>query len=201
MLLNHDFAEILSTMKGITSQDITNLSDDLNSLALIDAKSRQPVMLATNDYSTILQTILGIGHPIQTPEPAQVALADGTRPDSRHGLTHKAKPRFVGTYGVGNTVGPYAGDPLGGFNSNKVIMQLLDSNGTLLGQSKVNPVNGDYVIKVKEPLSSGTYVFYTRALDQYGHFSNLSPPYLLKVGLGTPKATIVGKSTPKGPAT
>jgi hypothetical protein len=197
--LSHDFQMVLST-SGATDQQVANLVDDMNTLTQIDSQSKQPVYLATNDYSLVLQTFLGIGRPIQLPAAPQIAQVDGTRADVSHGTTPKIDPRLVGTYGVGNSVGVYAGSPSGGFNSTGVTMQVIDNHtGEVLGSGQVNPNDGNYIIYFNSPLSNGVYELRVRAVDPQGHMSDPSPLYLLKVHHREPAALIHGAATPLGP--
>jgi hypothetical protein len=196
--LNNDFEAALSST-GATPTQAANLTDDLLTMAKIDSQSRQPVFLSTNDYSLILQTILGIGRPIQIPKAPELSAHDGTRTITGFAVTRDHNPTLVGTYGAGGTVGIYAGDPNGGFNSSGVIMQIIDDSGTVYGSGLVNPKNGDYTIKLTNTLNDGVYIFRVRATDAEGFMSNPSPPYHLKVFSPGTRKLEVGLSTPAGP--
>ncbi len=197
-ILDHSFQVVLNHT-GATPQQVKNLSDDMLALAKVDSQSKQPVFLATNDYSVVLQTILGVGRPIQTPPAPQIALTDGVRVSANVGKTANHQPKLVGTYGAGASVGVFAGDTSGGFNSNGVTMQLIDEQGHVLGQGPIDPANGDYKFAVSSPLADGVYKLHVRAVDSQGHVSNPSPTYVLKVVSRPGDAVTTGLATPQGP--
>jgi hypothetical protein len=198
-LMSHDLQAALQTA-GATDSEVNNLVGDMEALAKIDSQSRQPVYLGTNDYSLVLQEILGIGRPIQTPLNPQLAQADGVRVTANMGKTAKEHPRFVGTYGVGATVGPYAGSPVGGFNSAGDLIQIFDQQtGKVLGEAPVNPSNGDYVLTISQPMAPGVYRLRARAVDPQGHVSSPSEVYLLKVVARRGRDVVTGAAVPRGP--
>lgn len=166
---------------GATAQQVANLTEDMNALAQASAQSPEPVYLTTNDYSLVLQTILGVGRPIQRPTAPQISLQDGARVSAGIGKTTNSQPTLVGTYGAGASVGAFAGSPGGGFNSNGVVMQIVDDTGNLYGQAPVDASNGNYRVTLDRPLSSGVYRLHAVAVDAQGHQSQPSPVYLLKV--------------------
>ncbi|WP_422930418.1 hypothetical protein [Singulisphaera sp. PoT] len=197
--LNKAFTSILTTT-GATPDQVNSISQDMVQLAQIDSQSRQPVYLATNDYAIVIQTILGIGHPIQRPNQPSIALSSGSRADQNLGISKYHRPTLVGSYGVGNTVGVYSGDLSGGFNSNGVTIEIINSNGEVIGQSQVDSANGDYRVTVNTPLPNGVYKFWARAVDSAGHESNLSPPYAIRVASREPLTSMsTGQSVPRGP--
>ncbi|MHC5540315.1 Ig-like domain-containing protein [Singulisphaera rosea] len=193
--LSHAFGVILSNA-GATDKQVENLQSGMNDLVKVDSQSRQPTYLTTNDYSLVLQSILGIGRPIVRPEVPTIALKDGTRSEPGYGVSNVRKPTLVGTYGSGNTVGIYASDGTTGFNSKGVVMQLLDSNLNVVGEGKVIDANGDYRITVTNPLPNGVYTFYVRAVDPQGMQSIPSPAFHLKVASKEPMPE---QSVPGGP--
>lgn len=198
-LMSHDLQATLQTA-GATTSEVNNLIGDMENIAKVDSQSRQPVYLGTNDYSLVLQELLGIVRPIQTPLNPQIAKADGIRVTANMGKTTKEHPRFVGTYGVGATVGPYAGDPSGGFNSAGDVMQIFDQHtGQILGEAPINPTNGDYELTISQPLAPGVYRLQARAVDPQGHSSDPSEPYLLKVVARPGRDVVAGAATPGGP--
>ena len=160
--------------------------------------SRQPVFLATNDYSLVLQTILALGGPSEHGGVSDRG-GDRDRSDLNHGITGHPRPTLVGQYGVGNTVGVFAGDVTGGFDSKDVQIQILDVNGNVLGQAPVNNANGDYLVKFAQPLQPGNYIVRARAVDPEGHMSEPSPAYALKVIPRQQTAIVTSASTPQGP--
>jgi hypothetical protein len=195
--LSHAFRVVVSDT-GATPQQVAALTEDMNQLAKVDSESSQPVFLATNDYSTVLQTILGVGRPIQTPPNPQIALTNGVRISSRVGKTTNHTPTLVGVYGAGASAGTFAGNTGGGFNSNGVTIQILDDQGNILGQGPVGAQNGDYRITLTTPLDDGVHRLHSRAVDAQGHMSDPSPVYMLQV-VTRPTIAVTGRSTPRGP--
>lgn len=195
-VLSQTFTTVISDT-GATAQQVTNLQTDMLNFAKVDSTSSEPVFLASNDYSVVLQTILGVGRPIQTPQSPQIAKADGIRVSPALGKTANHQPEFVGQYGAGASVGVFAGGTTGGFNSDGVTMQIVDEGGTVLGEGPVNPKNGDYRVKFANPMPDGVYKLHARAVDAEGHVSNPSRPYMLKIVSRPTKIT--GMATPAGP--
>ncbi len=196
--LDHAFTTIIANA-GATPQQTAALSQDMVQLAQIDSQSRQPVYLATNDYAMVLQTVLGIGRPIQRPEMPSIALDSGTRTILGHAISKYHRPTFVGNYGVGNSVSPYSSGGSSGFNSNGDIVQVINSNDEVVGQSQVSAKNGDYRVTVTTPMPNGVYTFWVRAVDPAGHVSKLSQPYKVKVRSRLPMPVITGEAFPQGP--
>ncbi len=64
--LNHAFGSVLAHA-GATSHQVAKFQADMIKLAQVDSNSPNPVFLATNDYSLVLQDALGIGHPLKRP--------------------------------------------------------------------------------------------------------------------------------------
>lgn len=196
--LNHAFQRVVGST-GATAQQVANLTQDMNDLAKVDSQSPQPVFLATNDYSLVLQTILGVGRPIQRPPAPELATQDGVRVSNGIGKTTLRQPQLVGTYGAGSSVGNFAGSTGGGFNSNGVTIQIVDDQGTVYGQSVVDPANGNYRVTIGTPLANGVYRFHAQAVDSQGHVSPPSRVYLLKVMSRPGETVATGMATPKGP--
>ncbi len=115
------------------------------------------------------------------------------------GKTTLRQPQLVGTYGAGSSVGNLAGNTGGGFNSNGVTIRIIDDQGTVFGQSAVDPTNGNYRVTIGTPLANGVYRFHAQAVDAQGHESPPSRVYLLKV-MSRPgeTATTVRMATPRG---
>jgi hypothetical protein len=171
--LSHSFTTVLEAA-GANPTQVQNLKDDMNALAQNDVNSPQPVFLATNDYTIVLQTILGIGRPIRRPTVAQLAIHNGQRVGVGFGVATKPQPTLVGNYDAYAT------------------MQIVDANGTVFGQSvvkKSGPTEsngnaldtGKYAITFDKPLADGLYTFYVRAIDTTGHISHNSPAFKIKV--------------------
>jgi hypothetical protein len=166
-ILNHTFGTVIASA-GADPTLVQNLQQDMNQLAFADAKGVDPAYVATNDYALVLQTALAVGRPIQTPTAFSLAARDGVRINNgAAGATHNHTPALVGTYAVGAT-------PEG---STRV--QAIDAEGRVVGSASVDN-NGKYTITT-EPLADGTYKLRARAIDQFGHVSNPSPAFVLKV--------------------
>jgi hypothetical protein len=183
--LNHSFGRVLKAA-GATQLQRENLKNDMNALAKNDANSPQPVFLTTNDYTLVLETVLGIGRPIRRPEAPQLAIHNGTREGTNAGITPKGQPVLVGTYDAFAT------------------MQIVDTNGHIYGSAVVQKngvtaasgqslANGKYSVTFDKPLANGIHTFYVRAVDAQGHISHLSPAFKLKVvGQPTTAARVPG---------
>jgi hypothetical protein len=171
--LNNVFSKAVAAT-GATPQQVASLSNDMNALARVDANSPQPVFLATNDYTLVLQTVLGIGRAIRRPSAPQLAAHNGTRVAAVVGVTPKSQPVMVGNYDAFATV------------------QILDGHGNVYGTAAVQrngptdvggvaQATGKYAVQFNKPLADGTYLFYLRAVDSQGHVSHLSRAFQLKV--------------------
>jgi hypothetical protein len=189
--LNHSFDNVLEAA-GATPEQISNLNNDMNALARNDVNSPQTVFLATNDYTIVLQTILGIGRPIRRPEAAELAARNGTRVGRDFGVTPKNQPTLVGTYDAFAEI------------------QVVNKEGVVFGTGfvkKNGPVqsdgvaqaNGKYAVTIDQPLPNGLYTFYIRAIDPYGNMSHLSPPFKIKVNTNLIHQHTTAAVVPGGP--
>jgi Big-like domain-containing protein len=171
--LNQSFGAVV-TAAGATPQQVQNLKNDMNELARVDANSPQPVFLATNDYTIVLETILAVGRPIRRPTVPQLAAHNGVRVNTNVGVTTQRQPLLDGTYDAGAT------------------MQIVDANGNIYGAALVKQngptesngvanATGKYEITIDRPLANGLYTFYVRATDAEGNMSHNSEPFKLKV--------------------
>jgi hypothetical protein len=190
--LNHSFSNILQAA-GANSTQIGNLQDDMNALAKNDVNSPQPVFLATNDYTLVLQTILGIGRPIRQPTVAQLAAHNGKRVEANLGVATKSQPTLVGNYDAYATI------------------QIVDAHGRVYGQSVVKKEGatesngnaldtGKYAVTFDNPLPDGLHTFYVRAIDTTGHISHNSPAFKIKV-ITLPRDRVAAEvlHVPRGP--
>jgi len=196
--LSYHFQAVLGDT-GATVSQVASLTQDMNELAKVDALSPESVYLATNDYSLVLQTILGVGRPIQRPPAPQISLQEGVRESLAFGKTTIRQPVLVGSYGAGSSVGANAGGAEGGFNSSGVLIKIVDQDGTVYGQSFVDPNNGNYRVKIGVPLSNGVHRFRALAIDAEGHESPPSRDYFLTVVSRPGETVVTGQSTPQGP--
>jgi hypothetical protein len=171
--LNHSFGLVLHSM-GASAEAEANLKNDMNAVAKNDSMGPQPVFLATNDYTLVLQTILGIGVPIRRPGPAQVAIHNGKRLGVQFGITPKSQPTLVGNYDAFS------------------VIQIVDAHGNVFGTTTVKRTGptesngqaldtGKYAVTIDHPLSIGVHTFYVRAIDAQGNVSPLSPLFKLRV--------------------
>jgi hypothetical protein len=101
--LNHTFGVALAHA-GATSQEVASLQNDMNALAKVDANSSNSVLLATNDYSLVLQTALGVGQPIRTPAAPTLQAKELVKKVGVIEITRTNPPTLVGTYPVGPTM-------------------------------------------------------------------------------------------------
>jgi len=144
------------------------LSADTMSAALfqmvsqVDTASPLPIYLGTNDYSLVLQTALAIGRPMPSPTVPKIARNQGIQANAQHIKTPLHHPTLVGTYHF------------------HTYMQIISPAGIVFGTTNVHK-NNNYKLTVEVPLPVGTYEFRLRAVDDVGHLSRVSKPFLLKV--------------------
>lgn len=191
--INHLFGAVLERA-GATPQQVNNLQDDMNALALVDSKSIQPSTLARGDYSLVLQTTLAVGRPMITPAAPVLMANDGTKVDGgRAAITHDHNPTMVGTYEAGAT------------KDSEVWVQIVDrQTSQVIGSMPVGP-SGTYSIKLNH-LDDGTYFLSARSSDEVGHLSEESNAFKLTVKTAptpAPKAVVARaqflKAPPGGP--
>jgi hypothetical protein len=187
--LNHSFGLVLQAM-GASPEAVTNLKNDMNALAKNDAMGPQPVFVATNDYTLVLQTILGIGPPIRRPQPAQLAIHNGKREGIQFGITPKSQPTLVGNYDAFS------------------LIQVVDTHGNVLGTTTVKRNgatesngqaldSGKYAVTINQPISVGVHTLYVRGIDSFGNVSPLSPFFKIRVLRN--RATLGAGAVPGGP--
>ncbi len=190
-VLKNSFDNVL-TAAGATPEAIANLNNDMNALAKNDSMGPQPAFLATNDFTQVLQTILGIGRPIRRPESAQLAAGNGTRVGRNFGVAPKDQPTVVGTYDAYAQVEIVSKD-LQVFGSSTVRKDgVTQSNGEA-------QATGKYAITFNQPLPNGLYTFYIRTIDQYGNMSHISPPFKIKINTDLIPTHTPADSVPGGP--
>jgi hypothetical protein len=148
----------------------------------VDTASVLPVFLGTNDYTLVLQTALAIGRPMPSPSLPRIAKNEGIQANKDHIKTPLLRPAVTGTYH---------------FHTD---MEIITPESQVVGLAKVR-YNNDFKVRIVTPLSPGVYTFYLRAVDQVGHLSHVSRPFLIKVvpSRHHDHDTIVGAATPKGP--
>jgi len=179
--LNQTFTGVLNSARTPPGA-VSGLNTALYQLtSQIDTASVLPVYLATNDYTLVLETALAIGRPMPPPTLPKIAKNEGVQANSQHIKTPLLHPAVTGTYH---------------FHTD---MEIITPESQVVGLATVRS-NNDYKVRIVTPLSPGVYKFYLRAMDDVGHLSHVSKPFLIKV---VPKKhhhdTIVGAATPKGP--
>jgi hypothetical protein len=158
--LDQDFGDVLSA-SGAGAQVTAKFRADMQNLARVDSFDSNAAELSANDYAFVAEMVEGIGVPIRTPAAPRITVRDLVRPITDH-LTTKTQPRFTGSYDAGTTI------------------QIIDSNGTVLGSEKV-PVTGNYIVKPTSALSPGTYTVHAYALNPNGNHSLASATYTFTV--------------------
>ncbi|ODT98190.1 MAG: hypothetical protein ABS79_06300 [Planctomycetes bacterium SCN 63-9] len=159
--LHQAFVQVLQAA-GAPDDAVDKLSTSLNTLVTqVDTASIQPVFLATNDYTLVLQTALSIGKPLPAPQIPQIAKNTGTQVNPTLAVTGQSRPYYVGTYAKGTAI------------------QLINTQGEVIGQTNTNNL-GQYRLRVSTPLSPGTYTLYARAEDQ-GHLGLPSHTFQVKI--------------------
>jgi len=128
----------------------------------VDTASPQPAYLGTNDYTLVLQTALAIGRPMPSPALPKIARNHGVQVDTQHIKTPLHHPTLVGTYHF------------------HTYIQIVSPAGIVFGTTNVHK-NNNYKLTISTPLPVGTYAFRLRAVDDVGHISRLSKPFLIKV--------------------
>jgi hypothetical protein len=161
-VLNFGFGAVLHA--ATASPDVINgLKSNLFQLVTqVDTASPQPVFLASNDYTLVLETALAIGRPMPSPILPKIAKNQGIQANVDHIKTPLKHPAFVGTYHFHTHV------------------QLVTASGAVLATSNCRP-NNRYKLVVDTPLSPGVYQFRIRAYDDAGNLSHVSRLFAVKV--------------------
>jgi hypothetical protein len=156
--LNHAFLAVLRAA-GATPEALARFQTDMTTLALLDSKSPNPMILATNDFSIILQVALGVGRPIRTPAAPVLSPADQVGKNAH--LTTNREPRLVGTYDPGATI------------------DLLNASGVVIGTTTVARA-GRYAVSPSFVLLTGVYTVSVQGVED-GFVSAPSPTYTFRV--------------------
>jgi Bacterial Ig-like domain len=161
-VLNFAFGAVLDATQA-SPAIIANLQSNLYKLASqIDTNSPLPVTLATNDYTIVLQTILGIGRPMPSPILPKIATNEGIQANINHIKTPLKHPSFVGTYHFHTHI------------------QIITPSGEVVGTVNTRR-NNHFRVTVQTPLSPGVYYFRIRAYDDAGNYSHPSRLFAVKV--------------------
>ena len=149
---------------GATTQEATTFESDMDQLLAIDSQAADPSVVATNDYSLILQTALAVGRPIVAPTRPTIEQSDNT--GSKHDyITTVAQPHLTGSYA---------------FSEGTTINIVDNVTGGVVG-SELLPSSGSYTVQFTNPLSVGRHTFRMQAVDSNGDYSVLSKPFTLTI--------------------
>jgi hypothetical protein len=161
-VLNNIFGTVLHAASASPSVVDSLQSNLKNWVTKVDTASPEPVYLATNDYSFILQTALTIGRPMPAPILPKIAKNQGIQASSDHIKTPLRHPALVGTYHFHTHI------------------QVITPGGDVVGLTNVRKDNR-YKVLINPPLSPGVYQFRIRAYDDAGNLSRLSRLLEIKV--------------------
>jgi hypothetical protein len=181
-LLIHGFAGSLKSAHT-PNPGLTTLTTAVSHLVTqVDTASINPVFLATNDTSYLLQLALVIGQPMPAPRVPSIAKTSGTRINTELSVTPLSNPTLVGSYVYQTTI------------------QLINpATNAIYGQAAVAK-NGQYSLRVATPLGLGKHQFVVRAVDEVGHLSHVSRVFTIKVVPPKHNKTVTtGQATPQGP--
>jgi len=160
--LNYSFGAVLHSAKT-PSGSIGGMQTALYTLtSQVDTASVQPVTLATNDYTLVLQTALAIGRPMPAPVLPKIKKNQGIEANAQHIKTPLERPTLVGTYHFHTAI------------------QVVTPSGVVVGTNFVKK-NNNYKVQITTPQSVGVHEFQLRAYDSVGHISRYSKPFLIKV--------------------
>ena len=169
--INNLFGAVLRA-EGASPQQVAKLQQNMLSIAKADAASPNPVYLATNDYSILVQGISIIGRRIEAVGRPLIALGTGVRVKAGLDRTTDPTPTFVGTYRPSATVDP------------GTRIQIVDLNGNVLGSGAVLLSGGDggrYRITLDTPLQPGVNWLRSQAIDAQGHTSKPSAVFAVNL--------------------
>ena len=179
-LLNHGVSAVLASAHA-PQASINGISNGLFTLtSQVDTASVLPVVLGTNDNTLVLETALAVGRPMPPPQLPKIKKTSGIQTNANHMKTPLARPTLVGTYHF------------------HTVIQVVTTQGVVVGQFNCRR-NGNYAVQITTPQSVGVHEFRLQALDDAGHMSRISKPFLIKVVPKKHHTTTVSKSTPAGP--
>lgn len=161
-VLNNIFGTVLHAAEAPPSV-VSSLQSSLKTwVTQVDTASPQPVFLATNDYSFILQTALMVGRPMPAPILPKIAKNQGVQAGSDHIKTSLKHPTLVGTYHFHTQI------------------QVITPGGEVVGEANCRK-NNSYKVRISSALSPGVYQFRIRAYDDAGNLSLPSRLLAVKV--------------------
>jgi hypothetical protein len=159
--LDFSFGATLKAAKT-PAASISGLRSALFSLtSQVDTASILPVVLATNDYTLVLETALAIGRPMPPPSLPRIKRNQGIQADAQHMKTPLARPILVGTYHF------------------HTFIQVITPAGTVVGSINVLK-NNNYHVPISTPQTLGVHEFRLQAVDTVGHISRVSRPFFIK---------------------
>jgi hypothetical protein len=161
--LDHAFGVVLTA--ALTPPNaITNMRVPLFKLtSQVDTASIMPVVLASNDWTLVLETALAVGRPMPPPTLARIKRNQGLQADAQHIKTPLHHPTLVGTYHFHTTMEAFLSD-----------------TGEVVGSDVVRR-NNAYHVNISTYLPVGVYKMQLQAVDTAGHVSRPSRPFLIKV--------------------
>jgi hypothetical protein len=165
---------------GAPQAVVDDLVSNMDRLTKVDSMGRDPARLIANDYSLILQTVLGVGRPIRKPTIPSLSPADDNGAKGDHATT-VTQPRLVGAYDSATTI------------------QLLDETDHVIGTATVGST-GQYSVAPAAPLSIGKHSLRVRAFDANGDSS--PPSRAITITIKAPKVAVklvTTTGTPSGP--
>jgi hypothetical protein len=178
-ILNRGLTGVLHAAAAPTPS-VDGLKTALNRwVTQFDTASPQPVYLATNDYTLVLQTALAVGRPMPPPILPRIAKNQGIQVDAQHIKTPLKHPALTGTYHFHTHI------------------QVITLDGQVVGTTNCRK-NNRYKVLIGPALSPGVYSFRLRAYDDVGHLSRVSRVFKIKV-VPRRHLTKIGIATPKGP--
>ncbi len=161
-VLNDEFGSVLHAATA-SPPVVDSLKSSLFQLVTqVDTNSPQPVNLATNDYTLVLETALAVGRPMPSPILPKIAKGQGIQANLDHIKTPLRHPSFVGTYHFHTHI------------------QIITPSGEVVGTANCRR-NNKYKVTVNTPLSPGVYQFRIRAYDDAGNYSHVSRLFAVKV--------------------
>ncbi len=181
--LNTLFGKVVNSA-GAAPQITASLQSAMNQLVQTEIVSAaNPPYVVANDYALVLQTVLGIGKPLQAPQVPKLAANEIAHHGGNY-ATLARQPQFVGQYDTGESM----------------TIELVDSkSGAVLGTAPVTS-GGTYTVKPATPLGPGRYTLHVVAVDNFEGATSLpSKNFPLWIqGPSTPAGPLALRSRPGG---
>ena len=164
---------------GAPKTILDDLVANTDKLVRLDSTGRNPALLAANDYAVVLQTVLGVGRPIQKPGAPKLSPADDTGIKGDHKTT-VTQPHLVGAYDADSTI------------------HLLDETGQVIGTTTTT-ATGSYSVAPTSPLSVGHHALRVSAIDTNGNPSPPSLPVTVIIYAPRVRTQVTTPGAPGGP--